>query len=240
MFSVNNDGMQNKAAKVAGFSFLFAMVIVVLANYGISFRLSIPGNAVETARNITAHETLFRLNVACNLLYGATIGILLTAIYVILKPVNFILALIAAFFRSVVMVMWCITALNMLAALQLLSGKPYLNVFEVEQIQALVRHHLDAGYNAYYIGLPFWTIASTICSYLWFKSKYIPKGLAVFGIVSSLWCVFCAFVFLVYPDFQNTVHPMWFDSPMVIFEITLGFWLLFKRLRIPEAAQTIL
>jgi hypothetical protein len=49
------DASHSKAARVAGFSFLLAMAIVVLANYGISFRLIVPGNAVDTARNIMAH-----------------------------------------------------------------------------------------------------------------------------------------------------------------------------------------
>jgi hypothetical protein len=225
------DESQRKAARVAGFTFLFAMAIVVIANYGISFRLSVPGNAAETARNIMAHETLFRINIACNLLYGATIGALLSALYVILKPVDRNLALVAAFCRLAVALMWCVTALNMLGALRLLGGGTYLSVFEADRLQALARLHLDAGYDAYYIGLPFWTLASTVCSYLWFKSRYIPRALAAFGVISSAWCVFCAFTFIVFPNFQNTVHPVWFDMPMVIFEMVLGFWLLFKGLR---------
>ncbi len=232
------DESQRKAARVAGFTFLFAMAIVVIANYGISFRLSVPGNAAETARNIMAHETLFRINIACNLLYGATIGVLLTALYVILKPVDRNLALVAAFCRLVVALMWGVTALNMLGALRLLGGGTYLSVFEADQLQALARLHLDAGYDAYYIGLPFWTLASTVCSYLWFKSRYIPRALAAFGVISSAWCVFCAFAFLISPNFQNTVHPMWFDMPMVIFEMALGFWLLFKGLRPSGVAES--
>ena len=115
------DESQRNAARVAGFTFLFAMAIVVLANYGISFRLSVPGNAAETARNIIANETLIRINIACNLLYGATIGVLLSALYVILKPVDRNLALVAAFCRLVVALMWGVTALNMLGALRLLA-----------------------------------------------------------------------------------------------------------------------
>ena len=53
------DESQFKAARVAGFTFLLAIAIVVLANYGISFRLLVPGNAVDTARNIMAHKTCF-------------------------------------------------------------------------------------------------------------------------------------------------------------------------------------
>lgn len=224
------DKSQSNAARLAGFTFLFAMVIVVLANYGISFRLSVPGNAAETARNIIANEGLFRINIACDLLYGATIIVLLSALYVILKPVDRNLALVAAFCRLVVALMWGFTVLNMLGALRLLGGGTYLSVFEADRLQALARLHLDAGYDAYYIGLPFWTLASTVCSYLWFKSGYVPRALAAFGMIASAWCVFCAFTFLISPNFQNTVHPMWFDMPMVIFELALGFWLLFKGL----------
>ena len=224
------DESQRKAARVAGFAFLSAMAIVVLANYGISFRLSVPGSAVETARNIMAHETLFRLNIACNLLYLVNVGVLLTALYVILKPVNRNLALVATFCRLIVALMWGITALNMLGALRLLGDAAYLPVFKADQLQTLARLQLSSGYDAYYVGLPFWGLASTVCSYLWLKSRYIPRALAALGVISSAWCVICAFAFIVFPHFDKTVHPGWFDSPMVIFEMALGFWLLFKGL----------
>jgi len=99
------DESQRKAARVVGFTFLFAMAIVVLANYGINFRLVVPGNAVDTARNIMAHETLFRINIACNLIYVMNVVVLLAALYVVLKPVNRNLALVAAFCRLVYA--WC-------------------------------------------------------------------------------------------------------------------------------------
>ena len=75
------DESQRKAARVVGFTFLFAMAIVVFANYGINFRLIVPGNAVDTARNIMAHETLFRINIACNLIYSAAVGVLLASLF---------------------------------------------------------------------------------------------------------------------------------------------------------------
>jgi len=43
--------------------------------------------------------------------------------------------------------------------------------------------------------------------------------------------VFCAFAFIVFPDFDATVNAYWFDVPMTLFELVLGFWLLFKGLR---------
>ena len=224
------DESQRKAARIAGFAFLSAMAIVVLANYGISFRLSVPGDAAETARNIMAHETLFRINIACNLIYVVNVVVLLTALYVILKPVNRNLALVATFCRLVLALMWAVTALNALGALRLLGNAAYLPVFKADQLQTLARLHLSSSYDAYYIGLPFWGLASMVCSYLWFKSKYVPRALAAFGVISSAWCVICAFVFIVFPRFDATVNAYWFDMPMVIFEMALGGWLLFKGL----------
>src|SRR3972149_4887322 len=86
MITSTIDESQRKAARVAGFTFLFAMAIVVLANYGINFRLIVPGNAVDTARHIMAHETLFRINIACHLIYVVSVVVLVAALYVILKP----------------------------------------------------------------------------------------------------------------------------------------------------------
>jgi hypothetical protein len=224
------DESQRKAAKVAGFAFLFAMAIVVLANYGIGNRLIVPGDAAETARNIMANETLFRINIACDLLYAAIVVVLLAALYVILKPVNRNLALVAAFCRLVLALMWCVTALNTLEALRLLGNAAYLPVFSTDQLQTLARLHIAAGFDTYYVGLPFWGLASTVCCYLWFKSRYIPRAFATFGVISSAWCVLCAFVFIVFPHFEVTVNAYWFDLPMAIFEMALGFWLLFKGL----------
>jgi hypothetical protein len=224
------DETQRNAARVAGFTFLFAMAIVVIANYGINVRLIVPGNAVDTARNIRAHETLFRLNIACNLIYVANVVALLAALYVILRPVNRTLSLVAAFCRLVYALMWSVTALNTLGALRLLGDAAYLPVFATDQLQTLARLHITSGYDAYYVGLPFWGLASTVCSYLWFKSRYIPRVLAAFGLISSAWCVVCTFAFIVFPHFDATVNAFWFDVPMVLFEMTVGLWLLFKGL----------
>ena len=95
------DESQRAAARVAGFAYLLTFVIVVLVNFGIHERLMVAGNAAETARNILAHERLFRIGVAGELVYEAGLVVLLSALYVILKPVGRTVALLAAFWRLV-------------------------------------------------------------------------------------------------------------------------------------------
>jgi hypothetical protein len=225
------DESQRKAARVAGFAWLFTMAIVVFANFGIHERLMVTGDAAATARNIMAHERLFRIGIACGLIYAAGLVVLLTSLYVILKPVNRNLALLATFFRLVYALTWVLMTLNLFEALRLLSGADYLRVFEADRLQALARLYLSGRFDQYYVGLLFYALASTVCSYLWFKSNYIPRALAACGVISSVFCAACTFVFIIVPDFAKVVNLWWFDSPMAIFEMATSFWLLFKGLR---------
>jgi hypothetical protein len=225
------DQSQQTAAKIAGVTGLLAVVIVVFGNYVLLSPLIVPRDAVETARNIMAHQTQVRAALVCFLLYSANVVVLLAALYVILRPVDRILALIGALFRLVFAVLWLLATLNLLGSLRLLGTVPYLEVFQPDHVQALARLQIAANFDDYYIGLPFFGLAATICAYLWLKSGYIPKTLAVFGVISSGWCVICAFVFLVFPNFNKVVNDYIFDTPMAIFELVVSLWLLFKGLQ---------
>ena len=225
------DNSQRVAAKVAGISGLLAVVIVILANYVLLNPLIVPRNVVDTARNILAHETQFRLAATLFLGYGVSVVVLLSALYVIFRPINQGLALTGAIFRLVFATLWLLTTLNMFGALRLIHGETFLGVFESDRLQALGRLYLAASFDDYYIGLPFFGLAATACAWLWLKSRYIPKGLALFGVISSAWCVICAFIFLIFPGFAKPVDPYWFDSPMAIFELIVSLWLLFRGIQ---------
>lgn len=225
------DGSQRTAAKVAGLSYLITFAIVVYVNFGIHDRLIVAGNPAETARNIVAHQALFRASILGDLIYCAGIVVLLTALYVILRPVSQGLALLAAFWRLIWVLMWLAMSLRLFDALRLVGSADYLKALEAQRAQALAMLSLSTRFDYYYVGLLFGSLAATVCSYLWFKSRYIPRSLAAFGAISSAWCVACTLVFLVFPRFADIVNLWWFDTPMGIFDIVTGFWLLLKGLK---------
>ncbi len=82
------DNSQRTAAKIAGWSGLLTFAIVVIGNYMLLNPLVVPGDAVATAQNIVAHQTQFRITVVCFLTYSLGVIVLLTALYVIFKPIN--------------------------------------------------------------------------------------------------------------------------------------------------------
>ena len=133
------DNSQRTAAKVAGFAGLFAVATVVYSNYALLSPLLVRGNAAETARNIMAHETQFRVAATCFLTYSVSVIVLLAALYVILKSVNQVLALLGALFRLIFALLWLLSTINMLGALRLLGDTGYLHVFEADRLQVLAR-----------------------------------------------------------------------------------------------------
>ncbi len=222
---------QRTAATVAAVAYLVTLVTLVVATFGIQVRLIVPDNAAETARNILAHEQLFRVGIACYVVYCAGLVVLVTALYVILKPVSPILALLATVWRFIYVVTWVVVIVNLLSGLQLLSGADYLQVFEAGRLQALASLHFGANSNVFYLGFLFYGLASTVCAYLWLKSSYIPRQLAAFGVIASAFCTACVLAFITDPDFAKVVNPWLFDPPMDIFELVTSVWILCKGLR---------
>src|SRR5207237_3987865 len=126
--------------------------------------------------NILAHQTQFRIALTCFLTYSIVGVVLLAALYVVLEPINRTLAMIGAMFRLVFAMSWLLSAIHMLGALRSLGNSPYLRVFETDRLQVLARLSLAGTFDDYYVGLPFFTLAATVCAYLWLKSGYIPKS----------------------------------------------------------------
>ena len=228
--TTNIDDSQRTAAKIAGWSYLFSFAIVVFANYVLLNPLIVPRNAVDTARNILAHPTQFRIALTLFLTYSIGSVVLAGALYIILKPINRYLALLGALFRVVFAISWLMSAIHSLGALRWLGTTEYLRAFEPNRLQVLARVTMAETFDDYYVGLPFFGLAATVCAWLWLKSNYIPRGLSVFGVIASAWCVLCAFVYLIFPNFNKIVNDYIFDSPMALFELAVSVWLLFKGL----------
>src|SRR5947199_7725533 len=231
------DNSQRTAAKVAGIAGVLAFALVVFGNYVLLGPLIVPRNAADTARNILAHQTQFRCALACFITYDVGGIVLLTALYVIFATVNRGLALAGALFRLVFVMLWLVAPLNSLGALRLLGNSTYLQVLEPEGLQALARAQIAASFDDYYVGLPFFGLAATVCAWLWLKSNYIPRGLSIFGLIASAWCVLCAVVYLILPGFNKIVNDYIFDSPMALFELAVSFWLLFRGLKPVASVQ---
>jgi hypothetical protein len=225
-----SDAIQRRWARVVGFSYLFALLPSIFAELYVSGRL-ISDNAIVTAQNIIAHERLFRLGIASNMLVFAVDVVLVTALYLVLERVNRRLALLAVFFRLIETTILIVAVLNDFYVLRLLSGASDLTPANSDVLAALARVSMGAHNSAYGVALLLFGFGSSVFCYLWLRSGYIPKPLAVWGLLASVWIGICSFAFIVFPDLKQVITIGYYGGPIFLFELTIGLWLLIKSLR---------
>jgi len=221
---------QRTAAKVAGIAYLVTVLVVVTANFAIHDKLNVTGDANATAQKIVAHETLFRTGIAMDLLYCIGSIALIVALYVILEPAGRGVAILSTLWKLVYVLAWMVMTISLFDALRLVKGAGYLHVFEPDRLNALAKLYLSARFDRYYGGLLLFALGGVAASWLWVKSRYIPRFLAAGSLVSYAWCAFCAGVFIIFPSFEHVVNLWFFDTPMALFEIFTSIWLLTKGL----------
>ena len=230
---------QQKAAKVAGAIFLLVLVSSIFPQFFGLPGLFASGDATTVANRISDSETLFRISIVNDLFVAAADVVLGLAIYVLLKPVNKNLALLALSYRLVECVILGFIPVFHFIILVLLSGDEYLAAFEAGQLHALVILLHKAYGVGYIFGVILFSFGSMVYSYLLFKARYVPRLLSLWGIFASvLLCVsFSASVVL--PDETKILFPASL-MPIAVFELLLGLWFLFKGVDIsPTRARNL-
>jgi hypothetical protein len=185
----------------------------------------------ETARNLIAHAHTYRIFIGASCLNGLAGVVLLTALYLVFRPVNRGLALFAAFSRLVYVAMWFVQVLGSFSALRIVTAAGPLQAFESKQLQALAGWQLASGWDAYYIGLSFYALSTLLFSWLFFQSRYIPRILAAYGLLASLFEGVCAFAYLNDHAFGAVVSVNVYEMPVMFFELALSIWILGTALR---------
>ncbi len=175
-----------QAAIVAGGGLLIMAILAPLAEFFARQSLIVPGDAATTAHNIMANEGLFRIAICSYLIVAILDVVVAWALYVLLKPVNKSLSLLAAWFRVVYAAILGIALHNFFSVLLLLSDADYLTVFETDQLYAQVMLFLNAFSYGWLIGLVFFGLHLLVLGYLVLESDYIPKILGVLLMIAPV------------------------------------------------------
>ncbi len=216
----------NKTARLAGFLYLIYIVIHVFADVIGRSSLIVFGDAAVTAQNMMASEWQFRIGFMSDLLAAVLFLLAAWALYTLLKPVNKNIALLFLLLNLAGVAIQSFSDLFLIGSQLLLSGADYLNVFQVNQLQALALLFLDLHKNGFMIAQLFYGAWLFPLGYLVFKSGFLPK---ILGIVLMIHCVTWLLTFLQYfllPDLSAITYvsyPLGF-----IAEFGLGLWLLIK------------
>src|SRR5262249_57505492 len=114
----------------------------------------------------------------------------------------------------------------------LVGGGEDLGVVESDRVHAVARASVGAYGSAYQVGLFFFGLGSATFAWLWWRSHYIPRLLAGWGVFASGLVSTCMLTIIVLPDLADRlIVPSL--MPIAIFELAMGVWLLSFRLRFP-------
>lgn len=227
----NTDKSKQWTVKIAGFMFLFAFIVPTLNWALILSKFNVPGDALATAKNIMANTFLFRLGITVELLMSVGLIILGVALYVLLKSINKNLALLGLFLKLVEAALMAVTVLLPYISLQVLNGDEQAITVTQEQLQLGLIFNAHTAITA--VPMVFLGLDMMLFCYLFLKSKYIPKLLAGFGILSFALILIQSLLFILTPEIAAIpINQIIFWAPSGIFEIVIGLWLLIKGINV--------
>ncbi len=231
MTHIATEAAQARAARLAGAMFLLINATGIFSEIFVRGSL-LRGNITQVAQNIISSEPLYRLSIVGDLVTFTGVLVLIWALYVLLRPVNRNVALLAVFLRIVETPVGAAATVASLIAVRLLSSAEYLKVFEADELHALSRLARDAFGFGQDVGFIFVGLGSTVFAYLLLRSRYIPRILAAWGMFASLLFAIYNLVIIVFPGVEETLIMYLSFAPMGIYEIGTGLWLLLKGAKI--------
>ena len=212
-------------ARMAGALYLIIIVAALFAEVFVRGRLVVSGDAAATAANILAHQTLYRLGGAADLVTFLCDAAVALLFYELLKPVSRRLSLFAAAFRLVFAALVLVNTLNHFVPLVLLGGAPYLNAFKPDQLQALALAALHLHGTGYTIGLVVFGVHCVLLGWLIARSTFLPRVLGWLMALAGFCYLANSFAGLVYPPLQGHLYP-YILLPAGVVEFSLCGWLL--------------
>ena len=225
MTSTRNPG------RFAGLLYLLTSIVGFFAMMYVPDKMIVHGNAAVTASNIAAHETLFRLGIAGELIGYAGFVFVVMALYELFKGVNRRHASLMVILLVVQIPIAFLNELNSFAALVLARGTDFLSTFEKPQREALAMLFLNLHGRGFVVNEIFWGLWLFPLGRLVYKSRFLPQFLGVWLALGGISWVALSLTGVLWPQYYDKVYS--YSQPAFFGEIAFMLWLVIKGARPP-------
>ena len=233
---VNRDSIRvQRWVKVTAVMLALTAVAGAIGEAYVPSKLIAAGDPALTARNVMEHQALFRAGFASYLIEAfCDIGLAFT-FYVLLRPVQKELALLAAFFGLVSTAVYAVAELFYFAALVILRSGDVLTMFSAGQLHGLAYLSLRLFSYCGWIFLAFYGIPSILRGYLIFRSGYLPKFLGVLLMIAGAGFILKDFTTVLAPAYASDLLLL----PMFVALISLTLWFFIKGVDVTRWEQRV-
>ncbi len=223
----------NPLKKRARFAGLLYLIFTITGIYGVMYipsQIMIPGDTVATAKNILAHEFLFRTGFINDLISNTIWVILVLVLYRLFKPVNERQAkLMVALVIVQIPAAFLMDAFN-ITSLMLLKGE-ILKTFEPGQRQDLAMLFLKISDYGTLLLEMFWGLWLIPFGQLVYRSGFIPRILGIFLLIGGVGYMANSFISLLLPAYEVYVNKAVFFALVAPGEFSIMLWLLIKGVK---------
>lgn len=232
---MNDPNRLNLYARLAGAMYLVTMATALFGEGYVRGSLYVSESSAQTAQNLLASNSLFRAALVTDLLTFSGVVVLVWALHRLLRPVHRELAALGALFRVVELGTHFSALAFGMVALSLLSHGEYTQNFTEAQLHGLIGLVLRAQGAGLSLGFIPLGLGSAVFAYLFFRSRFVPRPMAAWGIFSSLLLALYSFGIVLSPATTDFFYAAMI--PMFIYEVSLGLWLLFKGVNAQRSGE---
>ena len=220
----------NRNARIAGLLYLLLTLAAPLRLIYIPSALFVRGDATATANNIVANEMLFRLGIVADLFSGTMCIFITLALYRLFRGVDHNLAVLMVILGGVLpAALDFFIVLNDAAALMLARGPKFLAAFDKPQRDALAMLFLRLHDQEVLAAQIFWGIWLFPLAILVYRSRFLPRFLAVWLAINGIAYVVISLTGLLFPHRSAMIANITF--PALLGEMAFVLWLLIRGAR---------
>jgi len=216
-------------ARLGGLIYLAIIVLGIFGEVFVRGSLVVSGDAESTASNILASQDLWRAGIASDLLMHVLDVPLIVILYLLLRPVNRSLALLASLLNIVQTCVLVANKLTLIVPLLVLPESLQLSGLSRQELHALSYVAINLHGYGFGVGLIFFGFASLTRGYLIFKSGYFPGILGVLLGFAGVSYLVNSFALLLAPSLASAMFPV-ILLPALVGELAFCLWLLVKGL----------
>jgi hypothetical protein len=220
-------------SRIGGALYLVIIILGLVGEAVIRDRIIVSGDAAATAANIRSLEFVWRLGIASEFILLICAVALLPILYVLLRPVSPLLALLATFFDLMSLTVEATTDMSLLETLFPLGGAPYLRAFKPEQLNTMAHLAIKSHTYGFGVALIFFGCFCVIAGYLIIRSEYLPKIIGILMQVAGLCYLTNSFALILAPSVAARLFPG-ILIPAFIGETSLCLWLLIKGVNLEK------
>lgn len=227
---------ERSIARTAGLIYLVTLVTGMFSLVYAPSQLLVPRDVHATIDKISAHQTLFRFDIASSMIMQVAFLTLPLVLYRLLRSVNQPVAVLMVALAVVSVPLGLNSLTHQLDLLSLLNHAALMQALTPVALQLAVTQMLDGHANGLQITSLFWGLWLLPFGYLVWRSGFLPKTLGALLTLGGMGYLIDVFGSLLYPHYAEAFFAPYVMLPASLGEIGMILWLLIVGVRIPHAA----